>query len=112
MIDPVTKRPFSVASHDLPMGWDSRSNVVYSLPADLCTRLDRAARRRLDPAEDEGGNDSAADEGGGDDDDEQPSSSSGGDGSSAVCDAREQRRMDRAAANEGRAAALRVRLEG
>ena len=112
VIDPVTKRPFSVASHDLPMGWDSRSNVVYSLPADLCTRLDRAARRRLDPAEDEGGNDSAADEGGGDDDDEQPSSSSGGDGSSAVRDAREQRRMDRAAANEGHAAALRVRLEG
>ena len=113
VVDPATGRPFSVASHDLPMGWDSRGNVVYSLPADLCTRLDRAASRRHDPAgaEDEG-DDVSANEGGSGDDDEQPGGSSEADGSSAVLDAREQRHIDRAAARQGRAAALRVRLEG
>ena len=54
----------------------------------------------------------SANEGGSGDDDEQPGGSSEADGSSAVLDAREQRHIDRAAARQGRAAALRVRLEG
>ena len=104
VIDPVTGRPFSVASHDLPMGWDTTRNVVFSLPTDLCDRLDRAASRRLDPAAAEDERDGAsADEGGSGDDDEQPGGSSEGDGSSAVHSAREQRRIDRAAARAGRA---------
>ena len=85
----------------------------HTLPPDLCARLDRAASWRLDPAAAEDESDGAsADEGGSGDDDEQPGGSSEGDGSSAVLDAREQRRIDRAAARAGRAAALRVRLEG
>ena len=44
-------QPIVVPSDDLPLGWDTSNNLVYSFPNELVERLDEAAEAALQPDE-------------------------------------------------------------